>query len=264
MVHEKYDTLLGLTSRWSLFAVDTENLIEYSSSLLPSVSTNSASPSSTVDFDGCRLGGGGLPSPSPLGCALCIGVWVALSVPSRFISEIASSSTPTPLESFFRVDGPLAFGSISRPTSMGLGEIISMSSRSSSSRSSTSQSRRGSPRALPLLRRLFRWLSEDLEVLLDDVSHDGRVVYEDAEARGSDKKELRSGAPKFPTRSSLVTVGIWTLIVEMVSRLLPPFLKNTCRRLRKNRVMRIDRSLWDRVGGYLGMIAEQMGRLTDV
>jgi len=50
---------------------------------------------------------------------------------------------------------------------------------------------------------------EEAEVLLDDVSnvHDGRLVYEDPEARASDMKELRSGAPKFPTRSSLATVG---------------------------------------------------------
>jgi len=90
------------------------------------------------------------------------------------------------------------------------------------------------------------------EVLPDDVSdvHDDKVVYEDPEARGSDMKELRSGAPRFPTRSSLVTVGTLILIEGRDSRSLRSFPKNTWRRLRKNRVIRTVRSLWGRVDGF--------------
>ena len=242
----KYDVLLGETSQLSLCTVDAIELLEYASA-----STNNASPSSTVDFDGCRLGGNEFLPPSPFEWewTLRIGVLATLVFSPLFMSEIASSpSTLIPsnpsLHTAPPLPSPIAFGSISRPTSMGLRETISMSSSSSSSKSSTSQSRRGSARAFPLLGRFCRGRREEPEVARVDASsdHEDRSTLEDTEAC-PDVKESRSGAPKFPTISSLAIVGILKLNAERVSKLLVRFLKNTCRRLRKNRVIRMHRNL---------------------
>lgn len=56
---------------------------------------------------------------------------------------------------------------------------------------------------------------------------DGRGAYEDEEACGPDAKGDRSGAPRFPTRSSLVIVGIRMLNEERDSGPARSFLKNT-------------------------------------
>lgn len=77
---------------------------------------------------------------------------------------------------------------------------------------------------------------------------------EDSEARGPGVKELRSGAPKFPTISSLAIPGTLALNEEM--ELLWPFLKNTWRRLRINRVIRMARNLQNRIDGCLEMTIE--------
>ena len=204
-----------------------------------------------MDFDGCRLGGEEFLSPLPVEWerVLRIGVRAALLFPVGLMSEMASSlSTPIPSKSFLHKDStlpsPLTLGPIPKPTRMGLCEVISMSSRSSSSKSSTSQSRRGSApaRALPLLRGFRRWCREESETLPVDVSNDNSPVDEDSEARGPDVKGLRSGAPKFPTRSSVAIVGILILSEDRESAVWS-FLKNTWRRLRKNRVTRMVRNL---------------------
>lgn len=88
--------------------------------------------------------------------------------------------------------------------------------------------------------------------------HDDSAADEDSEARGSDMRELRSGAPKFPTRSSLAIVGILSLNEEMDSGPLRSFLKNTWRRLRKKRVIKMVRNLWSRVDGYRKVMIEWM------
>ena len=46
---------------------------------------------------------------------------------------------------------------------------------------------------------------------MDANDRDDSGVVEDSEMRGSDRKELRRGAPKFPTMLSLTFVGTLTL-----------------------------------------------------
>lgn len=88
----------------------------------------------------------------------------------------------------------------------------------------------------------------------DDIA----VVEEDSEVRGSDRKVLRSGAPKFPTMLSLTIVGTLTLN-ERVPVLTCSCSKNTWRRLRKNRLTRMARNLSGGVDGCLEIIMEGAG-----